>query len=92
MVQTPLFNLISIVFGSGLILLEMATMKRAKGLYEAEWPNILDSDICDALKICLSSTLATNPADRESFTSLLKILNDNEAAIWAMPLTAVKRD
>lgn len=67
-------------------------MKRPKGLYAEHWPAILETDVADALKIALSSMLTKEPNERESFTGMLKILQENEEAVKAMPLTEVKRE
>jgi hypothetical protein len=70
----------------------MATMKRPRGLYAEEFPKILETDISDSIKVVLSSALAPDPKDRETFTGLRKLLCENEEGIYAMPLTEVKRE
>lgn len=72
------------MFAFGVIVLELITAKKPKGLYDAEWPGILDR-VDPSLQKCLNATLATNPKERLTFTNLRQLLEEEKETITALP-------
>lgn len=82
----PKFSKKCDVFACGVIMLELITLKKPKGLTEDEWPSIMGTDIAGALKLFLSATLDNDPKLRKTFTELRALWKDHEDEILAIPL------